>query len=215
MSTIDSQPQAVPLPSRTSFKDKVISAKQKVTTADGWLGSYDYAWLCIPTLPFTKSYHKRAPPFYGLNENLPILLAVVTGLQHALAMLAGLITPPIIFASSLNLDAPTSAYLISASLIGCGILSLLQMSRIKLFGGYYIGTGLISVVGTSFSTLSTATSIFNALYKNGTCPSTTMADGTVVRGSCPEAYGMLLGTIHNVMVNLPLLIAFLLRQEHP
>lgn len=33
------------------------------------------------------------------------------------------------------------------------------MSRIKLFGGYYLGTGLISVVGTSFATLSTATAV--------------------------------------------------------
>lgn len=98
-------------------------------------------------------------------------------------MLAGLITPPIIFASTLNLDNQTSAYLISASLIGCGtyfncsdfyavfdrqlfvgILSLVQMSRMKLFGGYYLGTGLISVVGTSFATLSTANAVRCALH---------------------------------------------------
>ena len=48
------------------------------------------------------------------------LLAAASGLQHALAMLAGLITPPIIFASALSLDSATSAYMISASLIGCG-----------------------------------------------------------------------------------------------
>jgi len=93
-------------------------------------------------------------------------------------MLAGLITPPIIFASALNLDNATSAYMISASLIGCGksfyfvhgpatihefpgILSLVQMSRIKLFRGYYLGTGLITVVGTSFATLSTANAVRN------------------------------------------------------
>ncbi|KAK7472744.1 hypothetical protein VKT23_000854 [Stygiomarasmius scandens] len=109
-------------------------------------------------------------------------------------MLAGLITPPIIFASSLNLDSETSAYMISASLIACGILSLVQMSRIKLFGKYYLGTGLISVVGTSFATLSTANAIFDAMYNDGTCPSTTASDGTVTREACPDAYGMLLGT---------------------
>ncbi|PSS08840.1 hypothetical protein PHLCEN_2v3455 [Hermanssonia centrifuga] len=32
------------------------------------------------------------------------------------------------------------------------------------------------------------------MYADGTCPSTTAADGTVTRGACPEAYGMLLGT---------------------
>lgn len=45
------------------------------------------------------------------------------------------------------------------SMICTGILSLVQMSRMKLFGGYYLGTGLISVVGTSFATLSTANAV--------------------------------------------------------
>ncbi|KAF8878578.1 Xanthine/uracil permease [Gymnopilus junonius] len=166
---------------------------KKFTTRDGWFGDYDYAWLCTPQLPFMRQ-HDRAPAFYALDADLPLILAISSGLQHALAMLAGLITPPIIFASSLNLDAATSSYMISASLIGCGILSLVQMSRLRLFKGYYLGTGLISVVGTSFATLSTASAIFNAMYNDGTCPSTTAADGTVTRGPCPEAYGKVLGT---------------------
>lgn len=95
---------------------------------NGWLGDYDYAWLCMPTLPFATGGKKRkvsnAPPFYALDQDLPILLAISSGLQHSLAMLAGLITPPIIFASSLNLDAALSAYMISASLIGCGELNI-------------------------------------------------------------------------------------------
>lgn len=47
--------------------------------------------------------------------------------------------------------------------IHIGFLSLVQMSRIKLFKGYYLGTGLITVVGTSFSTLSTADAVCNLL----------------------------------------------------
>lgn len=87
------------------------------------------------------------------------------------------------------------------------------MSRLRLFGGYYLGTGLISVVGTSFATLSTANAvritdsisgsllnfnseqIFNTMYADGTCPSTVASDGTVTRGPCPDAYGMVLGTL--------------------
>ncbi|TFY53225.1 hypothetical protein EVG20_g10213, partial [Dentipellis fragilis] len=132
--------------------------------------------------------------FYALDADLPLFLAMTSGLQHALAMLAGLITPPIIFASALSLDGETSAYMISASLIGCGILSLVQMSRLKLFGGYYLGTGLISVVGTSFATLSTANAIFDSMYKDGTCQMITAADGTSTRAPCPDAYGKVLGT---------------------
>ncbi|PIL37267.1 transporter [Ganoderma sinense ZZ0214-1] len=177
------------------FGDRVKHIKRKVTTRHGWLGDYDYAWLCMPNLPWRRGKQTRTgPPFYALDSDLPVVLAAASGLQHALAMLAGLITPPIIFANALSLDAQTSAYMISASLIGCGILSLVQMSRLRLFGGYYLGTGLISVVGTSFATLSTANAIFNIMYANGTCPSTVADDGTVTRGPCPDAYGMVLGT---------------------
>lgn len=161
-------------PSR--LRSGVKRLQRKFTTREGWLGDYDYGWLCMPSLPFGKT-SRSMPPFYALDAELPLVLAISSGLQHALAMLAGLITPPIIFASALSLDSETSAYMISASLIGCGklssitsssvlalirylgILSLVQMSRIKLFKGYYLGTGLISVVGTSFATLSTANAV--------------------------------------------------------
>lgn len=75
--------------------------------------------LCAPVLPFT-GVKQRLPPFYALEADLPLVLAITSGLQHALAMLAGLITPPILFASALHLDSETSAYMISASLIGSG-----------------------------------------------------------------------------------------------
>ncbi|KAI1796265.1 Xanthine/uracil permease [Ganoderma leucocontextum] len=206
-SVTNEQPEKLPPPSLSQFQDpfaqrawglggRVKRIKWKVATRHGWLGDYDYAWLCMPNLPWKRGGKraKTGPPFYALDSDLPIILAAASGLQHALAMLAGLITPPIIFANALNLDSEISAYMISASLIGCGILSLVQMSRLRLFGGYYLGTGLISVVGTSFATLSTANAIFNTMYTNGTCPSTVADDGTVTRGPCPDAYGMVLGT---------------------
>jgi len=37
----------------------------------------------------------RAAPFFGLNDKMPLVLALLLGFQHALAMLAGIITPPI------------------------------------------------------------------------------------------------------------------------
>ncbi|KAI0774393.1 Xanthine/uracil permease [Fomes fomentarius] len=150
----------------------------------------------MPAVPWSRKgrHTTTAPPFYALDSELPLLLAAATGLQHALAMLAGIINLPIIYANALNLDAETSAYMMSASLIGCGILSLLQMSHLRLFGNYYLGTGLISVAGTGFSTLSAANAIFNSMYADGTCPSTVSEDGTVTRGPCPDAYGMVLGT---------------------
>ncbi|KII94554.1 hypothetical protein PLICRDRAFT_96626 [Plicaturopsis crispa FD-325 SS-3] len=189
------QPVPTPRPQIPSqFRSRAARIGRKLTTRHGWLGDYDYGWLCMPSLPFGNQKTRRLPPFYALDAELPLFLAITSGLQHALAMLAGLITPPIIFASALNLDSTTSAYMISASLIGCGILSLVQMSRIHLFKNYYIGTGLLSVVGTSFATLSTANSIFDAMYADGTCHSITGSDGVVTRSACPDAYGKVLGT---------------------
>ncbi|KAB5587894.1 Xanthine/uracil permease [Ceratobasidium theobromae] len=193
MSYVNEQPGATTPPSHDRFQS-VKRYGKKFTTRDGWLGDYDFAWLCSPGLPWGKRKASRAPQFYALDADLPILLAMTCGFQHALAMLAGLITPPIIFSSALNLDGSTQAYMISASLISSGILSLVQMSRFNIWRNYYLGTGLITVVGTSFATLSTGFSIFNTLYTDGTCPSTTAADGTVTQGPCPDAYGMLLGT---------------------
>jgi len=66
--------------------------------------------------------------------------------QHALAMLAGIVTPPLILGGSggANLDPDTQQYLISASLIVCGILSSIQITRFHFYKTpYYLGTGLI------------------------------------------------------------------------
>lgn len=138
------------------IKTKAHRVATKLTTRDGWFGDYDFGWLCLPTLPYGKSSSRKLPVFYGLEDDIPLLLAIICGFQHALAMLAGLITPPIIFSNALALDASTSSYLISSSLIGCGecdaiysldfnlmyilgILSALQMARIPLWGQYYWG----------------------------------------------------------------------------
>ena len=76
------------------------------------------------------------------------------GLQHALAMLGGIVSVPLIVGGPFDakLSNEEKEYLISAGLISSGILSLVQIYRLKLGdSGYYIGTGLVSVLGTSFT----------------------------------------------------------------
>lgn len=47
---------------------------------EGWLGDYDFKYLCMPTMPFGKGKGRRKPPpFYSLNADLPMLLAIVCG----------------------------------------------------------------------------------------------------------------------------------------
>lgn len=184
-------PPPPPAGASASRMQRLRSNVAHLRTRDAWLGDYDWSALLMPRWnPYSrKSKDHESMPFYGLEDKLPIVLAAVAGLQHALAMLAGLITPPTILSASLNLPPDQQSYLVSASLISAGILSAIQMSRLRLFRGYQLGTGLLSVVGTSFATLSTATAIIEHMYSNGTCP--------VVNGAhqaCPQAYGYLLGT---------------------
>ncbi|KAJ5864175.1 Purine permease [Penicillium soppii] len=178
-------------PKRT-LSTKVRSIVKTFTTREGLLGDYDYGYLFIPRLPFTRRARKTAP-FFGLEDRVPVVLALILGLQHALAMLAGVISPPILLGGSAgaNFGDEVYQYLVSTSLIVSGLLSAVQMFRFHIKGTkYYIGTGLLSVVGTSFSTITVAQGAFTQMYKSGYCPS--LEDGTKL--ACPKGYGALLGT---------------------
>lgn len=159
---------------------------------EGLVGDYDYAFLFKPHLPFMQK-SRRPAPFFGLNDDMPVVLALLLGFQHALSILAGVITPPIILAGQggANLSGEQAQYLVSTSLIVCGFLSSIQITRFHLYKTpYYLGTGLISVVGTSFSIIPVATGALSQMYATGLCP--TAADGFKL--PCPHGYGAILGT---------------------
>jgi NCS2 family nucleobase:cation symporter-2 len=173
-------------------KDVPRRVIRSFTTREGLVGDYDYAFLFTPKLPFMKKPTQTAP-FFGLNDKMPIMLGLLLGFQHALSMLAGLITPPIILSGTggANLPTETAQYLVSTSLIVCGILSSIQITRFHLYKSpYFIGTGIISVVGTSFATIPVALGGLSQMYASGYCP--TDADGN--RLACPKGYGAILGT---------------------
>jgi uracil-xanthine permease len=191
---------------KKTIADRARGAKRAFFTKDGLIGNYDYAFLFRPNLPFLKK-PRRAAPFFGLYDKMPVVLAFLLGFQHALAMLAGIITPPLIMSGQggVNLDVGHQQYLVSTSLIVCGILSSIQITRFHIMKTpYYIGTGLISVVGTSFAIIPVATGAFEQMYSNGFCP--VAADGT--RLPCPDAYGALIGTAA-VCALTEILISFL------
>ncbi|CAH2351767.1 putative uric acid-xanthine permease [[Candida] railenensis] len=162
---------------------------RKLTTKEGLLGDYDYGYLFIPDIPFKKSPPKTQP-FFGLNSDMPIVLGMILGFQHALSMLAGVVTPPIIIAATANLSTEIQEYLVSSSLIVSGILSCIQITRFHIYGTpYYVGTGLLSVVGTSFATITIVTKAIPQMYTNGVCE---VVDG--VSQACPAAYGHILAS---------------------
>lgn len=109
--------------------------RHAVTTRDGLIGSYDYGALFRPNLPFMRKGKRSGSPFFGLHDKMPVLLAALLGFQHALAMLAGIITPPILLsgASGANFGGSDQQYLVSASLIVSGILSAVQITRFHIY----------------------------------------------------------------------------------
>ena len=83
---------------------------------------------------------------YGLNDKPPFKETFFAALQHLLAIFVAIITPPLIIAGALKLDAETTGYLVSMALFASGISTFIQCRR---FGG--LGTGLLCIQGTSFS----------------------------------------------------------------
>ncbi len=83
---------------------------------------------------------------YRLDEKIGPFTAIICGLQHVLAMFVGIITPPLIICGVLGLDHAETAFFVSMALFTSGVTTFMQVNR---FGP--IGSGMLSVQGTSFT----------------------------------------------------------------
>jgi hypothetical protein len=189
------QPQAVgATPDAPVFADPTKDAQLNILVADDPkseleksvenaqpdFSNFDWGWLCMPRLPWKTD--TRIPAFYGIHDKIPISVALVMGFQHALAMMGGIITPPILVSGAFyaRFSSEETQYLLSVGLICSGILSFTQIVQLRLWGGFVIGTGFISVVGTSFVFLPIAqASIVFQMTQDSTNPCTKDADCTL------------------------------------
>mmetsp|Transcript_34845 Transcript_34845/g.98797 ORF Transcript_34845/g.98797 Transcript_34845/m.98797 type:complete len:671 (-) Transcript_34845:52-2064(-) len=151
------------------------------------LGDYDYAYVCTPVLNPWSPQAPRDVPFYGPNDKLPLLLALLMGFQHSLAMVGGIITPPLLVGSMDQSEGKVyQKAMVSSALIVSGFASLLQVIRVKLplpkGRAFFIGSGLLSVMGTSFTFLPIAQGAVKAQTNDPNDPV-----------DFPTAYGSLLG----------------------
>ena len=147
----------------------------------------------IPTIPYLTK--PRDLPFYGAYDKLPYFLSLVLGLQHSLAMVGGIVTPPLLLggAAGANLGNDATSYLVSACLIWCAVGTSVQVARFKLGKtGYFMGTGIITVTGTSFAFVNVGLSYINQQYTSAGGLCSFAADGSKL--PCREAFGSLLGT---------------------
>ncbi len=94
---------------------------------------------------------------YGLEDRVPLGTALLVGAQHVAAMVVGTITPPLLLANALKFSAEDTAYFISAAFLASGLGAFLQCRRRGS-----VGSGLLSVTGTSFAFMQPLTQAWHA-----------------------------------------------------
>lgn len=97
------------------------------------------------------------PIVYGLEDRVPAGTALLVGAQHVTAMVVGTITPPLLLAGALKFTPADTAYLISLALLSSALGTFLQCRRRGP-----VGSGLLSVTGTSFAFIGVLTQAWHA-----------------------------------------------------
>ncbi len=99
---------------------------------------------------------------YGLHDAPPLQKTLLVALQHVFAVFVGMVTPPLLIAGALKLDGSETAYLVSMSLFVSGAATLLQTRQIGP-----IGSGLLSIQGTSFTFIAPIISTAGVIMARG------------------------------------------------
>jgi xanthine permease XanP len=107
---------------------------------------------------------------YGLDDRPPVVEAVVVAFQHVLASFVGIITPPLIIGGALGLEPADLGYIISMSLFVSGVATFIQCKRIGP-----VGSGLLSLQGTSFAFLGPIIGIGSGAIAAGATPQDALA----------------------------------------
>jgi len=122
---------------------------------------------------------------YRLEDRPPLLETLFAATQHLLAMFVAVVTPSLIICQALGLPASDTNTIVSMSLFASGIASFIQ---IRGFGP--VGSGLLSIQGTSFNFLGPIIGGGLALKAGGADIPTMMAAifGTILVASLAEVF---------------------------
>ena len=111
---------------------------------------------------------------YGLEARPPFVESIFVALQHVFACFVGIITPGLIICGALEVSPADTTFILSMSLVVSGIATFIQAKR---FGP--VGSGLLSVQGTSFAFLGPIIATGLAVKGNG--------------GTAQDALGLIFG----------------------
>jgi len=118
----------------------------------------------------------NADLLYGLNDRPPIGESILVAIQHVLASFVGIITPALLICSALGVDPVNTSIIISMSLFASGICTFIQCKRIGP-----VGSGLLSLQGTSFAFLGPIIGVGLAAVQAGRTPEQALA---LIFGCC-------------------------------
>lgn len=113
---------------------------------------------------------------YGLNDKPPVTEAVFVALQHVCAIFIPIVTPGLLVCTALGLDTSTTAYILGMSLFISGIATFIQARTIGP-----IGSGLLSIQGTSFAFVAPMLAVATSSLKAGMTPQDSLA---LILGLC-------------------------------
>lgn len=95
---------------------------------------------------------------YGVDDDLDLPKKVLFGLQHIFAAFGGIIVVPLVIATSLGFDSKVTTPLISASILGSGLATIIQAKGVGK-----VGARVACIMGTDFTFVSPAISVGSVL----------------------------------------------------
>ena len=95
---------------------------------------------------------------YGVDDDLDLPKKVLFGLQHIFAAFGGIIVVPLVIATSLGFNSKVTTALISASILGSGLATIIQAKGVGK-----VGARVACIMGTDFTFVSPAISVGSVL----------------------------------------------------
>ena len=118
----------------------------------------------------------RSKLLYGLNDKPSVKDALFVAMQHVCAIFIPVVTPGLLITGALGLEPSKAAYILGMSLFVSGIGTFIQVHQVGA-----IGSGLLSVQGTSFAFVTPVLAVVAESLKAGKSPEATLS---LVLGLC-------------------------------
>ena len=118
----------------------------------------------------------RPKLLYGLNDKPSVKDALFVAMQHVCAIFIPIVTPGLLITGALGLEPSKAAYILGMSLFVSGIGTFIQVHQLGP-----IGSGLLSVQGTSFAFVTPILAVVAESLNAGKTPEATLS---LVLGLC-------------------------------